>query len=461
MIASLSLPAFLALVLCIVFVGVVRATWLIAALPVLAFVVPSTRLELNSGSIYLVDVAILMAAFLVLRPTASRGRLRRSVHSLLLAFGCFMLSACVSLIRYGTVVGPSLLALRYLVWLLFGLIIIPRLVRSNLRATLRRSLLVSLGVLAFVAVIQVVSITGAEWFEEILYSETDGRSFRDFRLATLVGDGSPRAYGPHGSSTAFAGIAVLICALWLVAGGRSASRSERAFAWLSVLASITMSGSRHAALALLAAIAVSTMSSSHTRSGSRVERTRDMRWLVVLLAFAVLALVGPLGSRIAERGVWTDENILARVVDGPSGFLNRLTSDPSVAVTGVGIGATQLGDLSDDPRAGEGEVSNGALLFWFVLGVPGVVLAGRLVLIPLRSRAAAHLDLPTKRLVSVLAVVILVSDNYGFYNLVALGAWTGVLYAASCPFAEFGRETAASTGRREDSTALIQGSSRR
>jgi hypothetical protein len=116
-----------------------------------------------------------------------------------------------------------------------------------------------------------------------------------------------------------------------------------------------------------------------------------------------------------DDGVMDDDNITARVVDGPQRLVNFLWDHPDMLLTGAGIDPEKLMSRSGiNTDFDGGFVSNGFLLSLYYMGIPGFCLYCGFWGWSIYAAATAS---PAKRGVLlgfvVIAGIIVAADNYG------------------------------------------------
>ena len=116
-----------------------------------------------------------------------------------------------------------------------------------------------------------------------------------------------------------------------------------------------------------------------------------------------------------DDGVMEDDNITARVVDGPARLATFMGQHPSMFFTGAGIDPEKLlsrAGINDDFDGGF--VSNGFLLALYYLGVGGFFLYGGFWVWAFYAAGTAS---PEKRGVLLgfitMSAIIVAADNYG------------------------------------------------
>ena len=193
-----------------------------------------------------------------------------------------------------------------------------------------------------------------------------------------------------------------------------------------ILARVTMLGlslvtvlctvSRHGMVAVAIGIAIMILCSENRL---RMNLIMGVAGTIVLLALAAGGgmLQDSWSNRMSrfDGGVMEDDNITARVVDGPQRLVAFLGAHPSMLLTGAGIDPEKLmsrAGINDDFDGSF--VSNGFLLALYYLGVGGFVLYGSFWGWAFFVAGSAS---PQKRGVLLgcvtMAVIIVAADNYG------------------------------------------------
>jgi hypothetical protein len=272
--------------------------------------------------------------------------------------------------------------------------------------------LLSAFALCLIAVIQYVNLPFVESINGFFYGGIGAEeSIETYRLGAL----SNRASGPHFAPTTLAGI-VLLAALvfWLV------TEREQIILRLTMvsLSLVTMlcTVSRHG----LAAVAVGVLVMI-VFSENRIRMNLLIGVMIAVLALGFAAGGGMLqdswNARMSrfDDGVMEDDNITARVVDGPQRLVTFLGQHPSMLLTGAGIDPEKLlsrAGINDDFDGGF--VSNGFLLALYYLGIGGFVLYGGFWVWAFMVAGTAS---PPKRGILLgcvtMAAIIVAADNYG------------------------------------------------
>jgi hypothetical protein len=142
-----------------------------------------------------------------------------------------------------------------------------------------------------------------------------------------------------------------------------------------------------------------------------------------LLPVLLVASVSVLGAtqfwaeRINRGGVNEDENLSARLVVRPLELLERISEEPFILVSGVGLGTDHMDRTDEDGPSREGFVSNGFALYLFYLGVSGLAVVVGLLWVTLRAALRLDGELRAVAIGGLAAtVVIIASDNYAFLH---------------------------------------------
>jgi hypothetical protein len=104
-------------------------------------------------------------------------------------------------------------------------------------------------------------------------------------------------------------------------------------------------------------------------------------------------------------------------VERPLELLDRISEEPSILLSGVGLGTSHIMRTGEDGPSQEGFVSNGFALYLFYLGICG--LAAVLILLALTLRTAWALQGRSRSAALgglAATAVIIASDNYGFLH---------------------------------------------
>jgi hypothetical protein len=218
-----------------------------------------------------------------------------------------------------------------------------------------------------------------------------------------------RVYGMYSTSTCFAGAASLVAALLLFRLAQVKAGLLNHLGLLSAAVTMLLTFSRHGLLA----------------------------WGVLLLpsfvrrpqrGFAILALLGVLvallgagdfwAERLSRGGVREDGNLSSRLVDRPLELLERIEEEPSILVSGVGLGTDHLSRRGAEGGPSRyGFVSNGFALYLFYLGLFAVGVVVALLLVTAMAAWELEPDLRAAALGALgAAVVVIASDNYGFLH---------------------------------------------
>lgn len=235
-----------------------------------------------------------------------------------------------------------------------------------------------------------------------------------YRGRLLLTSETLRAFGTYGSSTLFGGVAAAVAA---VLASHPLGRQRHVLGVACAMSAAALSYSRHALLAVAVVVA-----------GLLVQRAANRLRLAVAGLFLVISVTGIFSTDFLEarvsRGLLGDENIHARVVDGPQRFARRLVDEPSIGLLGIGVGPDLILTGSRLSAAREGFVSNGALLHVFYLGVPGGIfyLYTRGAASRLAWRSARRGNTAIVGCIAAL-LIIDVADNYAFLHQSIHFAW--------------------------------------
>lgn len=413
---TISIPIFA--VICLF---VITAAWLwrpslIAVWAIGFLVFPTARMVIGPIPIYLYDLTMSGVLGLLWYEGSFRLWPLRTVrwHGWLIG-AAFLLSVLYGAVRYGP--APQILWIwghTSLSWMGFGVgvVLLYNPANSRHRLGLQIGFLIAAFALCAIAIIQYLNLPQTDAINSFFYG---GMGAEDSVETYQVGDLSNRASGPHFAPCCLAGISILAGAVfWLASDRRQWLR--RLVMESLCLVTILCTVSRHAMLAAALGIVVMIIFSDN--------RVRFQ--LVTGVGIALVALMFAAGgamiqdswtNRLArfDDGVMDDDNITARVVDGPQRLVNFLGDHPDMLLTGAGIDPEKLmsrSGINDDFDGGF--VSNGFLLSLYYMGIPGFCLYCGFWGWSLYAAATAS---PAKRGVLmgfiVIAGIIVAADNYG------------------------------------------------
>jgi hypothetical protein len=397
------------------------ATWLwrpsLLAVWIISFMVfPTARMKLGSAPIYLYDLMMVTVLGLFWFQGAFKAWPLRIIrwHGWLMGLA-FLLSVLYGAVRYGP--APQILWIwghTCLSWMGFavGVVVLSSRAQIHNRIGIQYGFLLSAFALCLIAVIQYVNLPFVESINSFFYGGIGAEeSIETYRLGAL----SNRASGPHFAPTTLAGIVLLAAIVfWLV------TEREQIILRLTMvsLSLVTMlcTVSRHG----LAAVAVGVMVMIvFSENRIRMNLLIGVMAAVLVLGFAAGGgmLQDSWNARMSrfDDGVMEDDNITARVVDGPQRLVAFLGQHPSMLLTGAGIDPEKLlsrAGINDDFDGGF--VSNGFLLALYYLGIGGFVLYGGFWVWAFFVAGTAS---PTKRGILLgcvtMAAIIVAADNYG------------------------------------------------
>ena len=405
-------------ILCLVVGG---TTWLwrpaLFAFWVISFMVfPTARIELGPAPVYLYDLTMSGVLGVLWLQGAFKAWPLRIIrwHGWLIG-AAFLLSVLYGIVRYGP--APQILWIwghTCLSWMGFavGVAVLSNEGQARNRLGMQYGFLLSAFVLCVIAVIQYVNLPSVEAINRFFYGGIGAEeSVETYHLGAL----SNRASGPHFAPTAFAGIVLLASVVhWLIT--ERAQLIPRLLMIGLSLVTMLCTVSRHGLAAVAAGVVVMI-----TFSGSRVRMHLLTGVVIALLVLGFAASGGMLqdswNARMSrfDDGVMEDDNITARVVDGPVRLATFLGQHPSMLLTGAGIDPEKLlsrAGINDDFDGGF--VSNGFLLALYYLGVGGFLLYGGFWVWAFFAAGTAS---PEKRGVLLgcvtMAAIIVAADNYG------------------------------------------------
>jgi hypothetical protein len=413
---TISIPIFAAICL-----FVITAAWFwrpsLLAIWVIGFLVfPTARMVVGPAPIYLYDLTMAGVLGLLWYEGSFRFWPLRTIrwHGWMIG-AAFLLSVLYGIVRYGP--APQILWIwghTSLSWMGFGVGVVLLTDPSNARYRLglQTGFLIGGFALCAISLIQYLNLPTSDALNSFFYG---GMGAEDSVETYHVGILSNRASGPHFAPCCLAGIAILAGAVfWLVTDKRQWFR--RLLMESMCLVTTLCTVSRHAMLAAALGIMVMILFSDN--------RVRFQ--LIVGVAIAVVVLTFAAGGAMIhdswtarmsrfDDGVMDDDNITARVVDGPQRLVDFLGQHPDMLLTGAGIDPEKLMSRSgiDDDFDG-GFVSNGFLLSLYYMGIPGFCIYCGFWGWCVYAAATAS---PSKRgvLLGFIAIagIIVAADNYG------------------------------------------------
>jgi hypothetical protein len=390
---------------------------------------PTVRNRIGPVSVYwsdLVALAVLVAFVNRASPESERAR-PQAFYALLL--GTLSIGLISAFVRYGVLVEPGFILLRFATALL-PLVVVPRIFQDPAAArAILKGVTVAAVLVTVLALVQTISRPLAIRLEELLYG--DFPSTVGYRGGLIDEPSQLRSHAVFGSPTVFAGAAVIMGLLILML-----SRFARV-RWLPLVPligcglSLLLTYSRHGLLAALLAVIVATI----TNRRSAVRRIGAV--LIVATLLSTVVSTGFWAERFS-RGIAGDVNVRTRLVDGPSELADRLREDPMVGVAGIGLGVEHV--TSSSTELGEirrGFVSNTFLLYMLYAGVfafAAVVVVFGLSIARARRLALHDRSLALAALLGICSV--LAADNYGFFHMTIPFGWSivvAMVYATRAP----------------------------
>lgn len=405
-------------ILCLV-VG--TATWLwrpsLFAVWIMSFMVlPTARMKLGPAPIYVYDLTMAGALYILWSEGAFKAWPLRIIrwHGWL-AGAAFLLSVLYGSVRYGP--APQILWIwghTCLSWMGFavGVAILTGRDQFRNRVGMQYGFLLSAFALCAIAVIQYVNLPSVEMINGFFYGGIGAEeSIETYRVGAL----SNRASGPHFAPTALAGIVLLAAIVFWLITERGQIVRRLLMVGLS-LVTMLCTVSRHGLAAVAVGVIVMIIFSENR---VRMNLLAGVVAAVLVLGFAVGGgmLQDSWNARMSrfDGGVMEDDNITARVVDGPARLITFMGQHPSMLLTGAGIDPEKLlsrAGINDDFDGGF--VSNGFLLSLYYLGVGGFLLYAGFWAWGLHAAGRAS---PEKRGVLLgcvtMAAIIVAADNYG------------------------------------------------
>ncbi len=384
---------------------------------VVSFMVfPTARVGVGHAPIYVYDLTMVGVLYVLWSHGAFKTWPLRVIrwHGWLVG-AAFLLSVLYGAVRYGP--APQLLWIwghTSLSWMGFavGVAVLSDPGQFRNRAGMQYGFLFSAFALCVIAVIQYVNLPPVDAINSFFYAGIGAEeSVETYHIGAL----SNRASGPHFAPTAFAGIALLAAIVhWLITEREQIV--PRLLMLVFSLVTMLCTVSRHG----LAAVAVGVIVMIIFSEG-RVRVHLLVGVMIVVLVLGFVASGGMLrdswNARMSrfDDGVMEDDNITARVIDGPARLSTFLGQHPSMLLTGAGIDPEKLlsrAGINDDFDGGF--VSNGFLLSLYYLGVGGFLLYGGFWAWAFFAAGTAS---PEKRGVLLgcvtMAAIIVAADNYG------------------------------------------------
>lgn len=405
-------------ILCLAIGG---ATWMwrpaLFGFWVVSFMVfPTARIALGNAPIYVYDLTMVGVLCLLWSQGAFLAWPLRIIrwHGWLIG-AAFLLSVLYGVVRYGP--APQILWIwghTCLSWMGFavGVALLSGEGQAQNRVGMQSGFLLSAFGLCIVAVIQYVNLPAVDAINGFFYGGIGAEeSVETYHLGAL----SNRASGPHFAPTALAGIALLGAVVYWLITERRQVVSRLLMIGLSAV-TMLCTVSRHGLAAVAVGVIVMMIFSE---SRVRIHLLIGVTIAVLALGFAASGgmMQDSWNARMSrfDDGVLGDDNITARVVDGPARLMTFLGQHPSMLLTGAGIDPEKLltrAGINDDFEGGF--VSNGFLLALYYLGIGGFLLyAGFWAW----AFSAAGTASPEKRGVLLgcvsMAAVIVAADNYG------------------------------------------------
>lgn len=380
------------------------------------FALPTVRNQVGSVSIYwcdLIAIAVLVA-FATRHPVQGGIGLRRWGVLLLATFSFGLVS---SVFRYGSVVEPAFVILRY-AFALVPLLAIPRIYSDRrLMRGLYQGVIAAALFVALIGVIQSTSRPLALQLEDFFYGSF--ASDVSYRGGLIDESDQLRAHGVYGSATTFAGGAALIGFCSLILGLLVQRRLWSRIAFGVCILTVFLTYSRHGLLALVIFAIVFAVTSP------RQSARRLGMILTISLLLSTVAASGFWTERLSRGNITEDVNLESRLIEGPANLVERIIDDPLVAFVGIGLGVEHALTSPDLTEATRGFVSNSFLLQLLYAGIAAFVTYVLFFVAALRR--ALHLTTRMRSLAlgSILGVcVILASDNYGFFHTTFAFGWS-------------------------------------
>ena len=345
----------------------------------------------------------------------------------LLLIGALSMGVLSSVARYGAPIKPTYVLLRHVVALV-PIFALPR-PSDNPRfyKYLSGAVCVSAVFSLALAIVQVASLQGALWIEQFFYSALSagaevnaaGETYRERLLFVLS---NTRAYGTHSAATTYAGICVMFaCMATLLRLVVPANlRRLLSLAILAFAVTTMLTFSRHGVLAIVVFYAVANLS-------RRARQTQAIQTILVLGAvFISFTTMSFWQERVNRGGVEEDRNLRLRLIERPLELLDRLSTDPSIAVIGAGLGLRRLFGTGSDELYGF--VSNGFLLYFFHCGIGALLMICLLFFKAAQRARQLSGQYSSVALAAIVATaVIIASDNYGFIQLTCPAFWACML----------------------------------
>lgn len=403
----------------------VRPTWLFALWPVVLLVLPTQRTFVGPAPVYWFDLAT--AAVLAAGIRFGAFRWPRAIPPWHWILGGILAFAGIvtPVLLYGF--SPEIVWLwahGLLAWMVFPIALrLPQLPRGEgAMVKLSTGLAVALLGLLVIAFSQQYSSAADEFLRRYYYEEQaeragSGQLGQSIAIVSEEGEAT-RVIGPFQASTTFAGVAAVagLASLWLTSPKR---RLIPVVGFLASLGVVAMTFSRQAPVALgMGTLAV------------LVFGTVGQRAKAFMLVFAVLVFVVAIGlgsfwsarfNRLSE-GVLQDENLRARLIEGPTRITDVWEDHPFTIITGLGMEPVPLWRYGEGASfAAFGLASNGFLLAFSCWGVAGFLIFGSLWgWTFLRAMRLPKVARGVGAGIVVACTVLTAADNYSFFNETAI-----------------------------------------
>lgn len=369
---------------------------------------PTLRSRFGPVSVYWCDVSTLVAVFVCLRWQGNEVSRQLSRWYWILIVVHFV-GLVTSLVRYEALLEPGYEVLRYSVAFL-PLLLLPRVAAdAEAMAWFWRGIVVAALWMAAVALIQSQWRDLAVQLETFLYgARSRGSGSFAYRERALMFSEQLRVHGMYGTSTCFAGATTMAGVLLTFRMGREQVGWLSRVALVGAAAAMLLTISRHGLLAWAALLLPTLL----YRPG------RGSILPIIMMATVVVLGAGEFwAERINRGGIQEDENLSYRLVERPLELLGRVTEEPSILISGVGLGTSHIMRPGEESPSQMGFVSNGFALYLFYLGIGALIVVVALLANTFKAVLSLHGKLKPAALGGLAATVIVIaSDNYGFLH---------------------------------------------
>lgn len=380
---------------------------------------PTLRSRFGPVSVYWCDVSTLVVLLTCLRWQGNEvSRQLSRWYWILIVVHCIGL--VTSLVRYEALLEPGYELLRYGIAFL-PLVLLPRVaVDSDAMAWFWRGVVVAALWMAVVALIQSQWRDLAMQLETFLYgARSRGSGSFAYRERALLFSEQLRVHGMYGASTCFAGATTMVGVLLTFKMSREQASWLTRLALVGVAAAMLLTISRHGLLAWAALLLPPLLK----RPG------RGSILPIVMIATVVALGAGEFwAERINRGGIQEDENLSYRLVHRPLELLERITEEPSILISGVGLGTSHITRPGEEGPSQMGFVSNGFALYLFYLGTGALLAVVALLASTFKAAFSLHGRLRPAALGGLAATVIVIaSDNYGFLHTSFPFMWSALV----------------------------------